>query len=83
MSWLGKANILAERSSAVSVHHGAGTNGDMDAVQRDGVHYNILELYNKVMLTLNHRYQKPAGMVGIVYGRARGRGQDDQWPSPA
>jgi len=25
-----------------------------------------LELYNKVILTLNHGYQKSAGMVGIV-----------------
>jgi len=30
----------------------------------------IEELYNKVMLTLNHSYQKSAGMVGIVYQTA-------------
>jgi len=27
----------------------------------------IEELYNKVMLTLNHGYQKSAGMVGVAY----------------
>jgi len=30
----------------------------------------IEELYNKVMLTLNHSYQKSAGMVGIAYQTA-------------
>jgi len=30
----------------------------------------IEELYNKVMLTLNHGYQKSAGMVGVAYQTA-------------
>jgi len=30
----------------------------------------IEELYNKVMLTLNHGYEKSAGMVGILYQTA-------------
>jgi len=30
----------------------------------------IEELYNKVMLTLNHGYQKSAGMVGVTYQTA-------------
>jgi len=30
----------------------------------------IEELYNKVMLTLNHGYQKLAGMVGVAYQTA-------------
>jgi len=31
----------------------------------------IEELYNEVMLTLNHSYQKSAGMVGIAYQTTR------------
>jgi len=33
----------------------------------------IEELYNKVMLTLNHGYEKSAGMVGVAYQTAMSR----------
>jgi len=44
----------------------------------------IEELYNEVMLTLNHGYQKSAGMVGVAYQTAMSRHcQDDGRPRPA
>jgi len=62
------------------------SNLNWSALDGDNIE-EIEELYNKVMLTLNHSYQKSAGMVGVAYQTANagaGRcGQDDRWPSLA
>jgi len=52
------------------------------ALDHDNIE-EIEELYNKVMLTLNHGYQKSASMIGVTYLRAGRRGQDDRRPCPA
>jgi len=43
---------------------------DLNWSALDGNNIEEIELYNKVMLTLNHGYQKSASMVGVAYQTA-------------